>query len=133
MNLRRLIFGIVGCGMFGLTGSAILAADTGALRLYESLRYATRTETRCIDVRDLSGEFWMLRDVSLQDCRLVKTSESADAAGYVLVCNGGHGTTGTATWQLGQEAIAGTLNVRLGGKNMTFYQRITAKPIGRCG
>jgi hypothetical protein len=34
---------------------------------------------------------------------------------------------------LGQGAIAGTLNVRLGGKNMTFYQRITAKPIASCG
>jgi hypothetical protein len=144
MNLCRLLFVIVGCGMFGVTGSATLAVDAGPIRLYEvttatsmphldeSLRYATRTEARCIDIRDLSGEFWMLRDVSLQDCRLVKTSESADAAGYLLVCDGGHGTTGNASWQLGPGAIAGTLNVRLGGKNMTFYQRITAKPIGSC-
>jgi hypothetical protein len=91
MNLRRLILGIVGCGMFGVTGSDTLAGDAGPLRLYEvttatsmphldeSLRYATRTETRCIDTRNLSGEFWMLREVSLQDCRLVKASESADA------------------------------------------------------
>jgi len=144
MNLRRLILGIVGCSMFAVTGSVVLAADIGPLRLYEvttatsmphldeSLRYATRTEARCIDIRDLSGEFWMLREVSLQDCRLFKASESADAAGYVLICDGGHGTTGTATWQLGQGVIAGILNVRLGGKNMTFYQRITAKPIGSC-
>jgi hypothetical protein len=145
MNFLKLLFGIAACGMFGTIGSATLAVDAGPRRLYEvttatsmphldeSLRYATRTETRCIDIRDLSGEFWMLREVSLQDCRLVKSSESADAVGYMLVCDGGHGTTGTATWQLGQGAIAGTLNVRLGGKNMTFYQRITAKPIGSCG
>lgn len=144
MNLRRLFFGIAVCGMLGVTGPATLAVGAGTFRLYEvttatsmphldeSLRYATRTEARCIDIRDLSGEFWMLREVSLQDCRLHKASESADAAGYVLMCDGGHGTTGTATWQLGQGAIAGTLNVRLGGKNMTFYQRITAKPIGSC-
>jgi len=145
MNLRTVFFSIGACGMFGVTGSATLAIDTGPLRLYEvttatgmphldeNLRYATRTETRCIDTRDLSGEFWMLREVSLQDCRLIKTSESAEAAGYQLVCDGGRGTTGNAAWQLAQGAIAGTLNVRLGGKNMTFYQRVTAKLIGSCG
>jgi hypothetical protein len=145
MNCRKLFFAIAACGMVGVTGSATLAVDAGPLRLYEvttatsmphldeSLRYATKTEARCIDIRDLSGEFWMLREVSLQDCRLVKSSESADAASYLLMCDGGHGTTGTATWQLGQSAIAGVLNVRLGAKNMTFYQRITAKLIGSCG
>jgi hypothetical protein len=145
MNCSKLIFAIAACGISGSPAPPPLAVDAGPMRLYEvttatsmphldeSLRYATRTEARCIDIRDLSGEFWMLGEVSLHDCRLVKASESADAAGYLLVCDGGHGTTGTATWQLGQGAIAGTLNVRLGGKNMTFYQRITAKPIGRCG
>jgi len=144
MNCRKLFVAIAACGMLGVIGSATPAVGAGPLRLYEvttatsmphldeSLRYATRTEARCIDIRDLSGEFWMLREVSLQDCRLVKASESADAAGYLLVCDGGHGTTGMATWQLGPGVLAGTLNVRLGGKNMTFYQRITAKPIGSC-
>jgi hypothetical protein len=28
--------------------------------------------------------------------------------------------------------MVGTLNVKLGGKNMTFFQRLTAKPVGRC-
>ena len=40
--------------------------------------------------------------------------------------------TGDARWQLGPDTIAGTLNVRLGGKNMTFYQRITARAAGVC-
>jgi hypothetical protein len=144
MNFRRLFFAIAACGMVGVLDSATLTTGAGPRRLYEvttatsmphldeSLRYATRTEARCIDIQDLSGEFWMLREVSLQGCRLVKTSESADAAAYLLACDGGHGTTGTATWELGQGAIAGTLYVRLGGKNMTFYQRITAKLIGSC-
>jgi hypothetical protein len=145
MSCLKLIPVLAACGMLGVIGPIALAAGAAPSRLYEvttetsmphldeNLRYATRTEERCLDIRDLSGEFWMLREVSLQDCRLVKVSESADAAGYLLMCDGGHGTTGTATWQLGRDAIAGTLNVRLGGKNMTFYQRITAKPIGFCG
>ncbi|MBA3625751.1 MAG: hypothetical protein H0W48_15165, partial [Methylibium sp.] len=40
---------------------------------------------------------------------------------------------GEARWQFEPNGITGTLNVRLGGKNMTFFQRITAKPIGECG
>ena len=132
---------IAACAAFG---GGILAAEAVSPRLYrvttetgmphleDNLRYATRTEQRCLDLRDLSAAFWMLNDVSLQDCKLVKGSESADAAGYVLECKGGHGTTGNAQWQLGPGAIAGTLNVRLGGKNMTFYQRITARPLGAC-
>ena len=106
---------------------------TGMPHLDENLRYATLTQKQCLDTRDLAGVFWMLNDVSLQDCKLVKVSESAERAAYQLQCSGGHGTTGEATWQLGPAAIAGTLNVRLGGKNMTFYQRITARPIGPCG
>ncbi len=131
-------------GMAVALGCDTLAAGAGPVGLYEvttatsmphldeSLRYATRTQARCVDIRDLSGEFWMLREAALQDCRLVKDSQSDDAASYLLMCDGGHGTTGNATWQLQEGAIAGTLNVRLGGKNMTFYQRITAKLIGTC-
>lgn len=147
MNYQKLLsilggFGLI--GGFGLLGASVLAAEAVSPRLYEvttetgmphleeNLRYAMRTEKRCLNTQDLSGEFWMLNEVSLQDCRLVKTTESADAAAYLLQCVGGHGTTGGATWQLGQDAIAGTLDVRLGGKNMTFYQRITAKPVGAC-
>jgi hypothetical protein len=26
----------------------------------------------------------------------------------------------------------GQLDVKLGGKNMTFFQRVTAKPLGQC-
>lgn len=120
------------------------ATDAAASRLYEvttqtsmphldeNLRYATVTEKRCIDRRDLSRQFWMLGDVSLQDCSLVKALESEHASTYALKCDGGHGTTGDAQWQLASDKLVGTLNVRLGGKNMTFYQRVVATPIGAC-
>lgn len=110
-----------------------VTTDTGMPHLEENLRYARKLEKRCLDPRDLSGEFWMLDDVSLQDCKLVKTDESPDAAVYRLSCAGGHGTTGQASWHLGTDPITGTLDVRLGGKNMTFYQRITARSVGACG
>jgi hypothetical protein len=103
--------------------------------LEENLRYATRREQRCLDRHELSGAFWMLGHASLQDCRLVKTGEDPGSASYGLQCGGGHGTTGGAQWQFEPGRMTGMLRVRLGGKNMTFYQRITAtaaKPAGGC-
>ena len=143
MNMKKPIVALT-IGLLGSCLATLSVADGAPPRLYEvttatgmphldeNLRYATVTQKQCLDTRDLAGVFWMLQDVSLQDCKLVKVSESAETAAYQLQCSGGHGTTGEATWQLGSAAIAGTLNVRLGGKNMTFYQRITARPIGPC-
>lgn len=100
--------------------------------LEENLRYATRVERRCTDLQELMTSFWMLGHVSLQDCELVEASEDPEGALFQLKCSGGHGTTGSARWQFSPSGASGTLQVRLGGKNMTFYQRITAKPLGKC-
>jgi hypothetical protein len=105
-----------------------VVTETDMPHLEENLRYAVRREQHCLDRNDLSTVFWMLSHASLQDCRLVKTAEDAGSATYRLQCEGGHGTTGDARWQFEAGRMTGTLRVRLGGKNMTFYQRITAKP-----
>ena len=111
-----------------------VTTETGMPHLEENLRYATRIERGCINPRQLTKAFPMLGDVSLQDCELVETEEEArDTLLYRLQCSGGHGTMGSARWDFGSSTITGTLSVRLGGKNMTFYQRITAKPLGKCG
>lgn len=109
-----------------------MTTETGMPHLEENLRYAVIREKRCLNLHDLSAAFWMLKDVSLQDCRLEKAGEGNDSASYVLRCDGGHGTLGAAEWQLGPDRIRGRLDVRLGGKNMTFYQRIVAVPVGEC-
>jgi hypothetical protein len=106
-----------------------VVTETDMPHLEENLRYAVRRERRCLDPHDLSAAFWMLQHVSLQDCRLVKAAEDASSASYRLQCDGGHGTTGDAQWQFESARLTGTLRVRLGGKNMTFYQRIIASPI----
>ena len=134
--------GLLGGGLFSgvlLAAEALsprqyeVTTDTGMPHLDENLRYARRTERQCLDLQDLSSAFWMLQDVSLQDCTLVKTHQSAEEAEYLLQCRGGHGTTGKASWQLGPGELRGALHVRLGAKNMTFYQRIIARPAGTCG
>jgi len=111
-----------------------VTTETGMPHLEENLRYATRIERGCINPRQLTKAFPMLGDVSLQDCELVEIDQEAqDILLYRLQCSSGHGTMGSARWDFGSSTISGTLTVRLGGKNMTFYQRITAKPLGKCG
>ena len=106
--------------------------ETGMPHLDENLRYATTHGKVCLDPQNLDKAFPILADVSLQDCRLELAARQSAAARYTLVCTGGHGTTGWADWQFEPNAVRGTLNVRLGGKNMTFYQRITGRPRGAC-
>jgi hypothetical protein len=106
-----------------------VTTETGMPHLDENLRYAVVRQRRCMVPGDLSDAFWMLEDVSLQDCRLEKTAQEPDGARYDLRCDGGHGTTGSAQWQIGPQELRGTLDVRLGGKNMTFYQRVVARAV----
>ena len=100
--------------------------------LEENLRYATTREQRCLEQSALWSSFSILNYAALRDCRLEQESRQEDAVSYALVCTGGHGTTGRATWELGRTQSIGTLNVKLGGKNMTLSQRVTATSLGAC-
>jgi hypothetical protein len=106
--------------------------ETGMPHLEENLRYAVTRENRCLTDEELASAFPILKSASLADCKLRRAGPHSDDASYLLVCDGGHGTTGSASWHVGEQSIVGTLNVKLGGKNMTFFQRVTANPMGRC-
>ena len=109
-----------------------VVTETGMPHLEENLRYAVTRENRCLTGEDLASAFPILKSASLADCKLRHESRHGDAVSYLLVCDGGHGTTGSARWRVGEQLMVGTLNVKLGGKNMTFFQRVTAKPLGQC-
>jgi hypothetical protein len=106
--------------------------ETVMPHLEENLRYAITHAERCIGEAELAAVFPILGHPALADCRLEPAQRNVDGATYDLVCEGDHGTTGVATWELGARRLTGTLRVRLGGKNMTFEQRITATPHGEC-
>jgi hypothetical protein len=106
--------------------------ETVMPHLEENLRYASTREKHCWRHQALASAFPILAHPSLADCRLTGESRNDLTVSYQLSCGGGHGTTGTATWVLGADSVRGTLNVRLGGKNMTFYQRVTATSVGPC-
>ena len=107
---------------------------TAMPHLEENLRYATTHEKRCLSQADLSSAsaFPVLSHAALKDCRLGEESRQEDGVSYVLICDGGHGTTGGAQWRIGEHQVTGTLSVKLGGKNFTFYQRVSAKLLGNC-
>jgi hypothetical protein len=109
-----------------------LTVETGMPHLEESLRYSTTRQTRCLTREPLSAAFPILSHASLESCRLDQERRRGDTVSYELVCENGRGTTGNAVWQLSEKRIVGTLHVKLGGKNMTFHQRVTATPVGRC-
>lgn len=109
-----------------------ITTETAMPHLEENLRYATTRERRCLEDDRLWTAFPILQYAALKDCRLEQESRRADAVSYALVCEGGHGTTGRATWELGRPQSIGTLSVKLGGKNMTLYQRVTAIALGAC-
>jgi hypothetical protein len=109
-----------------------LTTETGMPHLEENLRYTITRQVRCLSYPQLFSAFPILGQESLKGCKLGDESRHDDVISYVLICDGRHGTTGTAQWRLGADLVRGTLDVKLGGKNMTFYQRIAAKPLGEC-
>jgi hypothetical protein len=100
--------------------------------LEENLRYATTREEICVTEEELFVRFPVLHHVALRDCRLDSESRAVQSVSYRLDCSGGHGTTGVAVWRLEEHLLRGRLDVKLGGKNMTFYQSVTALPLGDC-
>src|SRR5262245_42665965 len=68
--------------------------------LDEGLRYATRRDAHCLDRRGLSAAFTSLAYNALSDCALEHERQQGDTVSYELVCSGGHGTTGAATWRI---------------------------------
>lgn len=113
-------------------GRYAVTTETAMPHLEDNLRYADTREDRCLAHQELATAFPVLTHPALADCSLLDETRDGDVVSYRLVCTGGHGTTGSALWRFDAGEIRGTLSVRLGGKNMTFYQYVTAKPLGAC-
>lgn len=109
-----------------------VTTETALPHLEENLRYSITHEKRCLAQPDLRIAFPILRHPALAGCSLDHETSARDRISYVLTCEGGHGTTGDAVWEIGERSITGILHVKLGGKNMTFHQRLIAERIGEC-
>jgi Protein of unknown function (DUF3617) len=109
-----------------------VTTETLMPHLEENLRYSNTQVRRCLRTQDLALAFPALGYPALQGCRLGDPRRESDSLSYALSCNGNQGTRGTAHWTLDATTLRGVLEVRLGGKNMTFSQRVTATLIGTC-
>ena len=106
--------------------------ETGMPNLEENLRYATTKSTRCFNDSELAHSFSALRHDALRGCELERESHLSDGSSYALTCKGSTETRGSAMWSVTPERKVGTLRVKLGGKNMTFFQRVSARVLGAC-
>ena len=111
-----------------------IVAETVMPNLEENLRYARRERFRCLAADPLATAFPVLEHPSLAGCGLREAGHDGASRVYRLHCDGDRGTAGTARWRLsGPGRASGTLDVRLGGKNMTFTQRVRLRRTGGCG
>ena len=106
--------------------------ETGMPNLEENLRYATTKSTQCFNDSELAHSFSALHHDALRGCELERESHLSDGSSYALTCKGSTETHGSATWSVTPERKVGTLRVKLGGKNMTFFQRVSARVLGAC-
>ena len=109
-----------------------ITTETMMPHLEDSLRYAITTQRQCLDEAALLTAFPILKHWSMADCALGPQTPGEAGVTLALICTGGHGTSGGALWRLDSNPMYGRLDVRLGGKNMTFYQRLIVKPLGEC-
>ena len=86
--------------------------------LEENLRYAATREQRCVNLDDFDSLFPILRHPSLEGCHVDER--------HRLVCADPQIASGSARLDAVGERIAGVLEIKMGGKNMTFSQRIDA-------
>jgi hypothetical protein len=109
-----------------------VTTETGMPHLEENLRYSITHEKRCLTEEDFSRVFPVLAHPALAGCRLALKSRTDEQLAYRLTCAAGNRTTGQSLWELDEHHVVGTLYVKLGGKNMTFYQRVTGVVVAAC-
>jgi len=101
--------------------------------LEQNLRYNITHVKECLTEAQLEMRFPVLAHPAISDCHLRNRTHDGTQVSYDLICEAGHSTTGTATWEIGDYQRTGVFRVKLGGKNMTFFERVTAITLGRCG
>jgi len=113
-------------------GTYEITAQVVMPHLEENLRYATTRERRCLRGDELASVFPILRHHSLEGCKLGAETRSGGTIRYVLACASPQVATGAARLDAASGRITGTLEIKMGGKNMTFSQRIEALRQGDC-
>lgn len=102
-------------------------AATMVMPHLDEMRRQVSQHTRCVADDAPGGLFPVLDQHALRGCRLDYPKVTGARREYVLVCASARVASGTATIDDAQESLVGVLAVKMGGKNMTFSQRVEAR------
>jgi hypothetical protein len=105
-------------------GAYEVTASIEMPHLEENLRYATTRERHCLPTDDDFAFFFpILRHPSLEGCRVAR---------HLLVCANPEVASGAVRLEHAPGRLSGVLEIKMGGKNMTFAQRMEAVRRGPC-
>ncbi|MBI2799838.1 MAG: hypothetical protein HYX63_06050 [Gammaproteobacteria bacterium] len=98
----------------------------------DEMRRIVTHEHYCIRDADPAALFPVLRQHALRGCKFGFEKETGTGIEYVLVCDTARVATGTVRLNRDSAHIVGAIDVKMGGKNMTFSQHIEASRQGNC-
>ncbi len=98
----------------------------------DAMRRIVAEESRCLTEDDSRALFPVMRQPALHGCTFGFGASQGEAFQYVLVCQTARVATGTSELTHQGSTIVGNLVVKMGGKNMTFAQRVEAVRTGDC-
>ena len=110
-------------------GLYALTTETVMPHLEEALRYATVKSTKCLTGNSAESFFPLLQHEALSGCSLAET-ERADS--FILNCCNPEAATGLAKLEHSPSGMRATLELKMGGKNMTLSQRVAGLRLGDC-
>ena len=98
----------------------------------DEMRRTSSASEACLAPLAPEALFPVFAQYALGGCRLGYPKDSGDSVDYVLVCASARVASGTARLVRSDAGVVGTLAVKMGGKNMTFSQRVVAERVGDC-
>lgn len=110
-------------------GTYEVAVQTVLPHLEENLRYATERDRRCLGTQNAARLFPVLEHPSFKGCRLTGTDSDLQ---FNIQCQNPEAASGTATFDIDPQRFSGTLDIKMGGKNMRFTQIVTGRRTGEC-
>jgi hypothetical protein len=109
-----------------------VVAQTLLPNLEENLRYATTRSLRCLGNEVATTLFPILLHPAFTGCQLVGQEPGRDELRFTLQCANPEAATGSALLLLDVQRFDGTLDIKMGAKNMTLSQRISGEKKGDC-
>lgn len=113
-------------------GAYEVTVETLLPNLEENLRYTNTHYWQCFGTQDVTTLFPILHLETFTGCVLVNDQVLGDQLEFTLNCQNTEAATGAARMKVDPGGIYGVLNIKMGGKNMTFTQRIKGTRLGTC-